>query len=220
MKATDNLQTRINDFWHAAASDRMSAANAFTEELYAEGIDLMTRKAYHPDYFGDKPRRPIAEIIADYLLRGQTVAEKAEEAPAYTMRHIDIKANDRNFTEVRIYDRDPDSEPAQPIGTISLNSASLRAYTPEPDAITTDDLIAAIMRLQGDLKRHSVRIARQYGKEPGEVRQALRKLKAQNAKECRECFAAFYANDRREVYCSDKCRKKADAKRKDSKKVS
>lgn len=185
---------------------RIELVEKFTEEwLDSDKIKVDKAFIYHPMNLlkrrYDEPAITVAEVLADFIMRVDIVAERDEDYPILNAEGELTRADQRAEHETGLYSDDVDAEAGErvPYGVITEAEAIAQLYTPREPA-TVEQFTAELARVKKYAEFYATSLAEEYGYKKCDVLQKIKGLRLERVKKCKICGGGFYPkNIRREV---------------------
>ena len=211
------IQTAITDLWYQTyrkpltTEQRNDKVTDFIAQHLEDGsINVVTTLFYHPETSRKIKQRSatIYDILGDYILRVDQVAENSEEYPITSQETEVRNAAERKRRErVMITQSEEDTEdenyrmPPYSVkeseleGTPSLEDEVFEETTP-----SVEEFRKQLEHVKANAHRYATKYAG-MGYDYGDSIRRIRRLDPDRVRECRECGNAFYAHDKRRVVC-------------------
>jgi len=231
-----NIQHAIYDLWYKYYSDttltideRILMTEQFATE-YAKSSDVKVDKPFlrHPaTRLKDFSRSyTIAEILADFILQINQVAERDEEYPVHGVEKVFRDTVKDRSRFIGIYSQDEEDQDILADGEYirkkgiprrldtvmskydmaeySIIEKQTKVGEPLYEVESEKKAINKFKRILMNEKKHAIGYARLYANDGYDFKEALRrisKLDITRVRTCIECGNVFYAHDRRRYIC-------------------
>lgn len=186
---------------------RLELTRDFTDEwLDTSQIKIDKPFIYHPMLHlksrYDQPQVTVQEVLADFLLRADMVAERNEEYPIQNAEGELAHADNRADREIGLFSDDIDTEAGErtPYGTMTDAEAIAQMYTPRAP-VTIKQLTAELARVKMYADFYATTFNEEYGHDKTDVLRRIKSLRLERIKTCVVCDGAFYPRDVRRQVC-------------------
>lgn len=215
------VQAALTAFWyeHYTKQYTTDQRNVLAEQFAEERLDptkVKIDKVFirHPaTRLRDFTRScTVADVLADFIMRVDQVAERAEEFPVSNPDHSHTGVQRRQENELSIHYQYQDD-----IAEQKGKEPRLPPYSIKESDIVIDNSIETtffaeeqpdVKQFQAELrrvKRNAGTFAKKYAKvrgyEEAEVIRRIKRLEIRRVRECSVCGNAFYAHDKRRHVC-------------------
>jgi hypothetical protein len=216
----------VHEFWrtHAKAPPawRNHLVDQFLADLTAKGVNLTEPIMRHPKIYRKTFRKySILEIMADFLLDVNQVAERSEDYPVWNSEKAlreerRQQQNERSIVFDEELEDHQDEYTRLPPYSVLEHSFNKRnpieeLFFAEPRAETVEELTQLINEVKANEDYYVNKYAdpnkpwnqtvTDKKRTAKNVRKAIRALDVTRVRECRVCGGAFYAHDRRRWIC-------------------
>lgn len=210
------------EFWRKNEKAPQSWRNRLVEEFTEQWrfkVDLTKPIMRHPKIYRKQRRKySILEVLADFILDVEQVAERNEEYPVQNREKMFNDEKDRIKNELSIvFDSDYSGDDYR-TPPYSIEEYTFNTDNPVEDALfrkskaeTVEELRALLRHVKDNAELYVKRYAdptKDWNEEtkdkkrtPENVRKAIYALELDRVRECKICGGAFYAHDRRQVVC-------------------
>ncbi|MDF1510195.1 hypothetical protein PZE06_18840 [Robertmurraya sp. DFI.2.37] len=216
-----DVQAALNVFWyvHYTKTYTTDERNRLAEQFAKQWLDptkVKIDKAFirHPatakrDFSRDYT---VAEVLADFIMRVDQVAERSEEYPVNNPDHAVNGARERQENERSIYFQYEDDIAEQKGEEPRLPPYSVRENSIVAENSIEDVLFAEhspdIIKFRAELRHvkqfaefYATTFAEEYGFKKAETMRKIKSLDLSRVRECEICGSAFYAHDLRRHVC-------------------
>lgn len=215
------VQAALTAFWYEhytksySKSYRVLLASEFSEK-WLDPTKVKIDKAFirHPaTRLRDFARTyTVADVLADFIMRVDQVAERNEEFPISNPDHAHAGAKERKDNELSIHYQYEDD-----IAELEGKKLRLPPYSIRESDIVLDNSIedtlfkeptpdvkqfrAELRRVKQNAESYATKYVKERGAEKGEVLLRIKRLDLIRVRECSVCGNPFYAHDKRRYVC-------------------
>jgi hypothetical protein len=216
----------VHEFWRTHANAPPAWRNQLVEQFLADltekGVNLTAPIMRHPKTYRKSFRRySVLDIMADFLLDVDQVAERSQDYPVWNAEKALREERRQQKSELSIiFDEELDDNydeytrpPSYSILEHAFNKRNPieELFFAEPRADTVEELTQLITEVKANEDYYVNKYAdpnkpwnqtiTDKKRTAKNVRKAIRSLDVTRVRECRVCGGAFYAHDRRRWIC-------------------
>lgn len=211
----NDLIMAVTKFWtdHSKAAPqqwRNQLVEQFTEQWI--DADLYSPIMKHPESKRKDSRKySVLDILADFLLNADQVAERKEEYPVQNPNKRAKVENEIETTQLGIATEGDYDEDTGMLPPFTIDEAKLTSNDPIKEIFFAESCAKSVAEFK-ELVEHVKEYRNYYvatyveempekGRDRRQTMEAIRKMDVERVRECPECGGAFYAHDLRRHVC-------------------
>lgn len=213
------VQSALDAFWYEhytkelTTDQRNQLADEFAEKWLVDRKFKIDRPFIrHPatKRRSFKRQYTVAEVLADFIIRADQVAEREEEYPVGNPDYEATGSNKRKHKELSLHfkdDLDKPKEERDPLPPYYVRANDIKLPNSVEDELFKETA-PDVEQFRKELRRvkqfpefYATTFAEEYNYDKKEALRRIKKLDLSRVRECRICGSAFYAHDLRRHVC-------------------